>query len=199
MNVNKKLEIIGLSGTNGSGKDLAGELIAQRHGYLFISVTDIMRDELKRRGLSPERQHMRALSAEWRREHGLGVLVDRAVDQYRQTDGQYKGVVVASLRNPFEADEVHKLGGTVAWLDADPKVRYNRVQSNVRANRGVDDQKSFEEFLADEQAEMHQSGDEATLNMSAVRERCDVTVQNNGNDLDAFAADLDNALGFAGA
>jgi hypothetical protein len=99
------------------------------------------------------------------------------------------------LRNPYEADEVHKLGGTMVWLDADPRVRYNRVQANVRANRGVDDQKSFEAFLADEQTEMHQSGDEATLNMSAVRDRCDVTVLNNSDDLSAFAKELDRALG----
>jgi cytidylate kinase len=191
-----KLKIIGLSGTNGSGKDLAGELIAGRHGYLFVSVTDIMRDELMRRGLPPERQHMRTLSAELRRQHGMGVLVNLAVERFTQAGERYKGVVMASLRNPFEADEVHHLGGTMVWLDADPHVRYDRVRSHVRANRGLDDQKSFEAFLADEQAEMHQSGDEATLNMSAVRDRCDVKVQNDGDDPVAFAADLDRALGF---
>jgi cytidylate kinase len=194
--MNKQLTIIGLGGTNGSGKDLAGALIAQRHNYLFVSVTDIMREELKRRGLPPERQHMRALSAELRREHGMGVLVDRAVDLFKQAGDHYQGIVMASLRNPYEADQIHKLGGTMVWLDADPKVRYNRVQANMRANRGVDDQKSFEEFLADEQAEMHQSGDEATLNMSAVRDRSDVIVQNDGDDQQVFASDLDRALGF---
>src|SRR5580700_10328500 len=101
MNVrNDKLQVIGVSGTNGAGKDLFGQSLAERHNYLFISVTDILRDELKRRGLPLERTHMRDLSAEWRREHGLGVLVDMAVKRFKETAGTYTGVVMASLRNP---------------------------------------------------------------------------------------------------
>jgi dephospho-CoA kinase len=195
-----KLRIIGVAGTNGAGKDLLGQLLANRHGYLFISVTDILRAELKRRGLLPERVHMRELSAEWRRERGLGVLVDLAVEQFNAADDKYAGVVMASLRNPYEPDEVHKLGGTVVWVDAAPKLRYERILANAAARgaaRAVDDQKTFEQFLRDEEVEMHQSGDEATLNMSAVKDRCDITILNNGTDIAEFAAVVDETLGLA--
>ena len=119
--MDKKLQIIGLSGTNGAGKDTVGEVLAERHNYLFISVTELLRDEVRRRGLPVEREHLRTVSAEWRREFGLGVLVDRAVDAWKETGDKYQGIVMASLRNPYEADRVHELDGSVIWVDADPK------------------------------------------------------------------------------
>ena len=65
-----------------------------------------------------EREVLRTISAEWRRELGLGVLVDKAYAEYQV--GDYKGLAIASLRNPGEADRVHALGGSVLWIDADP-------------------------------------------------------------------------------
>ena len=183
MITSNKLEIIGLAGTNGSGKDTVGEMLAEKHGYLFVSVSDLLRVELKRRGLPIERENLRTLSAGWRRESGLGVLVIKAVEFYEQQKANYKGIVMASLRNPGEADEIHKLGGTLVWVDADPKVRYNRVFSRQRT---AEDRKTFEQFIAEEQAEMQHNGDEATLNMSAVKEKADITLLNDGNDISAF-------------
>lgn len=185
-------QIIGLSGTNGSGKDTVGRLLAQKHNYFFISVTDLLRQELARQGKTTERHNMRELSAEWRRTYGLGVLVDRALKTYKELPQKYDGLVMASLRNPFEADRVHELGGTVVWVDADPKVRYARVQGN---NRGrTDDDKTFEQFLAEEQAEMHASGDAATLDMSAVKQRADVVIVNDTTNLEDLEQAVEKAL-----
>lgn len=187
------MEIIGLGGSNGSGKDTVGEMLAERHGYLFVSVSDLLRDELKRRGQAIERENLRALSAEWRRESGLGVLVKKAVELYEQQKDRHQGVVMASLRNPGEADEIHALGGTLIWVDADPKIRYDRIFSRQRT---AEDSKTFEQFLAEEEAEMQHSGDEATLNMSAVKEKADITLLNSGNDIEAFKDQAEAALGF---
>ncbi len=193
------MKIFGISGTNGSGKDTVGHMLAERHGYMFVSVTDLLRDELTQRGLPPAREHMRNLSAEWRRESGLGVLIDKAVALFEAQPGKYEGLAIASLRNSGEADRVHELKGTVVWVDADPRVRYDRLQANKiarGAHRAVDDEKSFEEFLADQEAEMHHSGDAATLNMSGVNERSDIYIENDGNDVDAFKNQAEKALGF---
>lgn len=181
----RNILIIGLSGTNGSGKDTVGELLAKNHNFLFISVSDLLRDDLRNRGLSPGRENTRELSAQWRREFGLSVLVDRAVAAFKPVADKYEGLVMSSLRNPYEAKRIHELGGTMVWIDADSSVRYARVQGSKRAGRADDDNVTFEQFLADEQIEMHRSvdGGDAELNMAAVREQCDVTLQNNGNDL----------------
>ncbi len=181
------VKIIGIAGTNGSGKDAAGLTLADRHSYLFVSVTDLLRAELNRRGLPVDREHLRELSAEWRREHGLAVLIDRALGEYNKLKGEYVGIAIASLRNPAEADRIHELGGVVLWIDADAHTRYERIQNNAEARaRAGEDSKSFEEFQADEQAEMTSSGDAATLNMGEVKKRSDIILQNDQTNLTDF-------------
>ncbi len=176
------MKIIGLSGTNGAGKDLVAAILAERYGYLFVGATEMFLDELRKRSWPTDREHKARLSAEWRREFGMGVIVDKAVEELKKTNGRYKGLVVSSLRHPGEAERVHELGGSVWWIDADPKVRYWRVQ-NAHRGRELEDNKTFEAFLAEEQREMVPSGDGATLNMAAVKAIADNTVQNNTNDL----------------
>lgn len=177
-------KLIGIAGTNGSGKDTVGNILAEEHGYYFLSVTDVMRAELKKRGVPVDREHMRELSAQWRREFGYGVLVDRAVEVYEKLDGSYNGLAIASLRNPFEVDRVHELGGVVWWLDADPLLRFTRIKMNAATRaRAEEDEKTFEQFQAEEAAEMHQSGDAATLNMSGVKDKSDVAMQNGGSEI----------------
>jgi len=181
--MSKPTRIIGIAGTNGSGKDTLGELLASDFDWLFISVTDLLRAEAKKRGLPTERQYTSQISAEWRRESGLGVLIDKAVEQYEKQNQEYKGLVISSLRNPGEVDEVHVLGGEVVWIDADPKLRYQRATSR---GRGSEDNKTFKQFMTEEAEEMNQGGDSATLNMAGVKQKCDIFIINNGDDLTDF-------------
>jgi dephospho-CoA kinase len=191
------MKLIGLSGTNGSGKDTVGHMLVEKHDYLFVSGSEMLRDEARARGEEPTREVLRTISAEWRRESGhLGVLIDKALELYEQVKDKYPGgLVIASLRNPGEADRVHELGGTVIWIDAKPRVRYERIQAN-KATRGriEEDDRTFEQFVAEEQAEMTTSGDSATLNMSAVKELSDITVMNNGDNIETFKNQAEHVL-----
>jgi len=198
--MNDKLKIIGLAGTNGAGKDAVGAILADRYGYFFFSLTELFRIECRRRGIEIKRENTRMISAEWRRESGLATLVDRSMEVFEQAGGftKYKGFVMSSLRNPAEPDRVHELGGSVLWIDADPRLRYERIQKNA-ANRGRagEDNKSFEQFLQEEQDEMHPpaGADAAVLNGAAVKERADIFLMNNGDNLDSLDAEIARALG----
>lgn len=194
----KNITFIGLAGTNGSGKDTVGLILAEKFGYLFIPVTELLRNEARRRGLPIEREFLRPISAEWRRELGLGVLVDKAIAEYEKDADKYTGVVISSLRNPGEADRIHEFGGTMVWLDACPQVRYDRVQANaVVRNRAGEDNKTFEQFLAEEEDEMHApvGGDSANLDGAAVKDRCDVFIMNDSNDLALLQTIVKQSLG----
>lgn len=172
------MNIIGLSGTNGSGKDTVAEVLA-KHGFFVASATEMLEEELKKRGLAPERENKRLVGDEWRREN-IAAIVDKAIEQAKATG--HDKLVVGSLRNPGEADRVHALGGKVVWVDADPQVRYERIKS---ANRGrVEDNKTYEQFLAEEQDEMSHYGDESTLNMSGVKAIADVFLTNDSDKIE---------------
>jgi dephospho-CoA kinase len=187
------MKIIGIGGTNGSGKDTLAQFLVEQYGYLFVSVSDILRQEVISLDLPLERENTRKVSAQMRRTHGSGVLVDMAVRQYRGLEPRAPGLVIASLRNPGEADRIHELGGRVVWLDADPKVRYAKIESRLRS---PEDHKTFKQFLAEEQAEMrHHGGDPATLSMVGVKAKADIFVTNDTDDLETFKAAAQAALG----
>lgn len=184
-------KIIGLSGTNASGKDSIGHMLAERHGWLFVSVGDMLRDELQARGMAIERENLRALSTEWRHRYGFAVLINKAIERFNSVSGSFPGLVVASLRNPDESRRIHELGGIVVWSDANPEVRYERVVTRLRS---TEDRKTFQQFLAEEQDEMQHSGDEAGLNMAGVKALADIFIENNGGDLEKFQDAAEKAL-----
>lgn len=186
------MKIIGVAGTNGSGKDTVSQLLADR-GWLFISASgDLFIPELKKRGLPLERDQMAALSTEWRKELGMGAVIDKAVELYekRVQDHEYEGLVISSLRHPGEANRVHEFGGQVVWVDANPKIRYGRIYNR---GQGAKDQKTFDQFLVEEQAEMQHSGDKATLSIADVKSKADIYLENNGS-LEEFQAAAEKAL-----
>lgn len=191
------MKIIGLSGTNGSGKDTIAHLLGRKYHFYVASATDMLRDELEKRDLPTDRLHKSELSAEWRRQFGMGAIVNKAYEYYKAHESEYEGMIVGSLRHPGEGDRIHELGGTMLWVDADPKVRYTRIQNNAHLRgRHSEDKVSFEEFLADEEREMKPSGDEATLHGAAVRDQADVVLVNSGNDIPKFEEQAERLLGF---
>jgi dephospho-CoA kinase len=192
MMVAADFKIIGIGGTNGSGKDSLGQMLEERRDWLFVSVTDIMREELKKRGKAIERENLRALSTEWHHKYGSGALTDIAVKEFksRNKDNEYKGLVIASLRRAGEVERVHDFGGIMAWVDAEPKIRYERTNGR---GRSAEDQKTYSEFLADEKLEMEGSSGH-TLNMSEVKKLADIFLENNGSDIEKFKDEAEKAL-----
>jgi dephospho-CoA kinase len=187
------MKIIGISGTDGSGKDSLGEMLEERHGWLAVSVSDLLREEAKRRGIPLKRHNLRLISAQWRRDYGMGVLVDKAIEVFKKSGNKYKGLVVIPMRNPGEAQHLKDLGGLLIWVDAKPKIRYKRIASR---KRGTEDEVSFEEFIAEEKAQSTHSGDEATLNLLGVKALADISLENNGSDIEKFKTEAEKALGF---
>lgn len=167
------MKLIGLGGTNGAGKDTVAEMLVERRGWLFVSLSELLRVEARSRGLEPTRQNLRDISSEWRRDGGLGVLVDKALEQY--DPAVHPGLVVSSLRHPAEASRIHELDGLVVWVDADPRVRYERI---VSRERDGEHHLAYEEFMADEAKEAQHGHDETTLNTSDVAARADIILDN---------------------
>lgn len=175
-------QIIGISGTNGAGKDELGRLLAERSGYHFHTVSDLLREELARQGKPQTRANMAALSKKWRNEsNDDGIMFTKAIAEYFVEKEQmgYKGLVLVNARHPGEAKVVHKNHGVVVWVDADQRIRYDRIQAGNRGRH--EDDSTFEEFQADEYREMHPPADapEGTLHMAAVKKLADIHIEND--------------------
>lgn len=182
-------QIVGISGTNGAGKDELGKLLAEHKGYYFHSVSDLLRDELTRQGKPHTRENMAALSKQWRNESGDdGIMFTKAIEEYLQDKDRkgYKGVALVNMRHPGEVETIHRHGGVAVWVDADQKLRYDRIQS---ANRGRhEDNTTFKEFQTDEEREMHPPADapKGALHMAAVKDMADFTIENDFPSVDAY-------------
>ena len=165
-------KIVGVAGTNASGKDTLGELLAAR-GYTVVSISDTLRAELRKDGLELTRENLSGRSQQIRAAEGDGAMAQRTIAAH----GGGNGLVITSVRTPGEAGAIQAAGGTMVWIDADQRVRYDRIAG---AHRGrAEDMVSFEEFVRQEAVEMTPSQQGGGLNMLGVKEIADVTIDNN--------------------
>lgn len=197
-------EIVGIAGTSGAGKDTAGHVLAN-YGYKFTSLSDTLRAELDVLGLEHTRENLRNLSSEWHREHGASYLTYRTITKYQNEKESfgYQGLAIGSVRRPAEVKVIKEHEGMILWLDADRRVRFDRIQG---AHRGrAEDAASFEQWCADEDVEMTPpaNDDGSALNMGGVRDMADVTIDNSFEDevhfqnylIDMFELTVSDSIG----
>ncbi len=174
--------IIGLTGTNGSGKTVAADRL-RRKGFEVHSLSDVIRDELAARSLAPTRENLIAEGNRLRADFGPAVLAQRISRRFRP-DQNY---VVDSIRTPQEVHALREWGGfRLLHLDAPIRVRYQRV-----CDRGGERvPASFEEFVEQERQELA-STDRSRQQLCATSELADETICNDGTP-EAFADAVTN-------
>ena len=91
--------IIGLTGKNGSGKTAVSEYLKSR-GFEYHSLSDAIREEIRKRGLEITREVLIDVGNELREKFGPGILAERILPSLRN-DQNY---VIDSIRNPQEVD-----------------------------------------------------------------------------------------------
>ncbi len=97
--------IIGLTGRNAGGKTTAGEALVTK-GFYYLSLSDVIRQEAKKRGLPEARENLIALGNELREHYGPSALADLTIARM-QPDKNY---VVDSIRHPAEAIALRRGG-----------------------------------------------------------------------------------------
>jgi dephospho-CoA kinase len=180
--------LIGIGGTNASGKDWLAQYLVEKHGYLFVSTSDILREEAMKRYGDIARPTLFKVGNELRSEEGAGVLVAHGINKFKAGNNQ-AGLVSSSIRTKGEVDLLKANGGVVLFIDADPKIRYERIKLRQRA----DDIISYEQFLAEQQAEWHESDDPAKFSIKTVKENADYFIENNST-FDDFASKIEEFL-----
>lgn len=137
--------IIGLTGKNGAGKGVVADFLRQR-GFIYTSLSDVIRNELKKRSIEITRENLVRIGNELRNQWGPSVLAERvALDLDHD-----KNYVVDSIRNPEEAKALKKRKDFVLlFVDAPVELRFERVKARGREN----DPQTLEAFTKLEDAE----------------------------------------------
>lgn len=164
--------IIGLTGKNGSGKGEVAKFLTE-WGFRYLSLSDVVREEVRRRKKSVTRDNLIQAGNDLRRQYGPGILAERLMGRI----GCGSQTVVDSIRHPDEVKTLRRLKDFVLiCMTAPAKARFERIRKRKREN----DPQTFQEFLRVETIEgKSKVGSDQQLNRTL--ELADYDLANAGN------------------
>jgi len=175
--------LIGLTGRNASGKGEVAKYLEQKSFY-YYSLSDVIRDEIRRRGQPITRETLIETGNELRQQFGPAILAQRILEKVEND----KNYVIDSIRNPREVEALRAAKNfKLVVVTATIEVRYERLRARAREGDPV----TFERFAELEQREMQ--GDENSQNLLRVEGMADKEIKNDGS-LDQLHKAVDNLV-----
>ena len=164
--------IIGLTGKNASGKGEVAAYLKSR-GFTFYSLSDVLREELRRRRKAVTRNNLIFLGNKLRDEYGPSVLADKILKRI-EDDHHY---VIDSFRNPEEVKAFRRMTRDfrLVSVEASPRTRFDRMHLRNREQ----DATTYKEFVQQEKRELT-SSEPTKQNLRATAALADVRVPNDG-------------------
>jgi dCMP deaminase len=163
--------IIGLTGKNGSGKTAVCEYLRHR-GFEYHSLSDEIRNEIRKRGLEITREILIEVGNELREKLGPGILAERILENL----GDARNYVIDSIRNPYEVEVLRRRSDfTLLALEANETIRFERSRIRGRENAA----QTFLQFIEEEAPELD-SRNPANQQLNATQAKADLVIANNG-------------------
>jgi len=168
--------ILGLVGPLASGKEVTKKYLEEQYKASSYRFSTMLRDILNRLYLPISRENMQNLSLDLRQRFQGDVLAKViAKDVERDTNSI---VVIDGVRRLDDISHLKNLPGFfLVSIDASPEIRYKRMLS--RNENSGDDQKTFNEFLAD-------GNKEAEQEITAVMQTSKYHLNNDGSLPDLY-------------
>ena len=177
--------IIGVTGPICSGIDSFGKIL-QEKGFKWISYSDILKEEAKKRKMDITRTNLQDLGDELRKKEGHGVLSKRIIEKMIAGEDY----VVGNIRNPGEVEELRKLGDFVlVKLDAAQEIRFGRLMARGREG----DPKNFADFMKIESRDLGISQKPHGQQHNAVFEMAEKVISNEGSE-ERLSREVDKML-----
>ena len=161
--------LIGLTGRNASGKGEVARYL-QKKSFYYYSLSDVIRDEIRARGLEPARENLITIGNELRQRYGANILAERILAKI-EDDKHY---IIDSIRNPAEVDAFRAAKHfKLIRVEAPTEVRFQRILKRHRES----DPSTFEEFIELENREAE--GDDTSQNLVKVALMADHSLAND--------------------
>ena len=166
------MKIIGITGTIGAGKGTIVDYLVKNYGFKHYSVRSFLIQEAQKANLPLNRDTYVQIANMLREKHSPSYIID---ELYKEAAITGADAIIESIRTPGEVASLRTKEDFTLWaVDADPKIRYERITSR----QSETDQISFETFLSNEQREMN-TDDPAKQNLAACIKQADVLFMNN--------------------
>jgi len=163
--------IIGLSGTLASGKDTVAEYLKKNEGFGHISLSAILRGILEKEGTNVNLENLTRIGNSLRKKYGGDFLVKKAKKKVDFSSN----LVVSSIRQEGEVRALRKEKNFyMIFVDADPKIRFNRLIKRGRAG----DTNDFKKFIGTEKKQL--GGTAGGMNLNVCKKMSDFLIINNG-------------------
>lgn len=162
--------VIGLTGTNASGKTTIMKYFKNKHFDTF-SLSDAIRDELIQRKQPLSRKNLIDVGNELREKYGASVLADRIKSKMFS-----QNVVIDSIRNPAEVTSLKELKDFfLVAVDAPVELRLERAKKRGR----MENVETLADFIEIENKEKSQNS--SHQNIEFCMEQADFKIFNTGD------------------
>ena len=134
--------IIGVCGRVAAGKETLTSFLREK-GFVYLVSSDLINEELVRRGMEITRKNQQDVADELRNKYGVGILMQMFLDKIAKDVS--KNYIIDSLRNSGEAIFMREKikNFILIGIDASQKTRFERIISRGKSS----DPKTWEEFL----------------------------------------------------
>ena len=187
--------IIGISGTAGAGKDVVAGILSRLYGAENLSTGDFVRAVARfvyrlDADAYPLRPQLFEVATYLRSEIDPATTVKICLLQAKAL--HVEKALLTGLRSMGEADAIRAAGGIIIGVDADPRLRYDRIFARARDNEV---KKTFEEFLAQDE---HENAGVATTGelrgIRAIIDSAEIRITNDGT-MEALEAVVREKIG----
>ena len=170
-------KVFGLTGTHGAGKGMLVSFLKQCGFAHFSARDDVLWPEVRRRGLPDNtRDSLSIVANKLREENGAEYVAFRLYELARSTG---RDAVIESIYTLGEISRIREAAEgrfILIAIDADIRIRYDRITKN---RRGETDMISYEKFFEQQSRELY-SADPTKHNLLACWDAADIKLLNNG-------------------
>ncbi len=167
--------IFGLCGYNASGKGEIANILKEK-GYVYFSLSDIIREECEKRDLEKNRENLVAIGNEFREKRGANYFAEMILKKINLERNNNKNFIVDSIRNPKEVETLRQDKEFVLiGINAPIELRFSRSQSRGRNENAL----TLEEFIKQEEKE--KSSKENAQQLDTVYKMADKYIYNDGS------------------